>query len=395
MVCVSLVSALVNSAPSHAAGAATVINTVTTTGTTSVSLPASTISTGQMVVVTCSSSVSTTLSLSGTFALTTLLNQAGTPSLLSASGYVTTTYNNISTAYTCTAGSAGTISLTWYVITGLDNVSPVTGSSRGSGATQSSGTLTTSFVNTYLFAVITSNDSTLQSGWTNGFTAITSGGQSGGKLADRASFGSAGSNVTTTGSYSTTATAGNTTWVGHIIGFQAHIPEFSAKIVDGTGTVVTSPNFVMTTLNSSFSCQLATGSLGTTTQRLRVTNETSNPSWSLSIAATGGTSAPWTSGANNYSYNNAAGGGCTAGQLAINPSVATWGGTCATTGVSLGSNTAYSNGSVDSITLASATASASTACYWELTGIALSQQVPPEQPAGSYVLPMTITLVAI
>jgi hypothetical protein len=154
----------------------------------------------------------------------------------------------------------------------------------------------------------------------------------------------------------------------------------------------------------SFSCQTVTGTLGASTQKIRVNNTTNNPAWTISIAATGGATANWSAGTPKYDFNDTNGSGCTdgadadslGGDLTIDPSVGTdtpQSG-CTTTGVTLGSSAAFNEGTTNTITLASGGATAGINCYWDFTGISLSQKVPATQQAGTYSIGMTLTIVA-
>jgi hypothetical protein len=177
-------------------------------------------------------------------------------------------------------------------------------------------------------------------------------------------------------------------------------------IVNASGVTVASPTFAMSTIATSFDCQTTTGTLGTSSQRVRVRNTTATPGWSLSIAATSGSSALWTSGLLKYDFNDASGSpaGCAAGldsdsyagRMTVDPSVGTLSArsTCNTTGVTKGASTAFTEGTANSVTILSASASAQTGCYWELTGISVSQKVPQDQTNGSYTLSLTMTVVA-
>jgi hypothetical protein len=180
----------------------------------------------------------------------------------------------------------------------------------------------------------------------------------------------------------------------------------AVDIVDGSGASVASPAVSMVNSPFSFSCQTANGALGTASERVRVTNGTGTAPWSLSMAATSGESASWSGAGGSYDYNDSGGtsAGCgdsgdvdsLAGQLTINPSVATLTpqSGCSNTGVSLGSLAAFSEGGVSSIDLASASGSAGVDCYWELVGVTASQTLPAEQSLGAYSLNITLTLVA-
>ncbi len=165
----------------------------------------------------------------------------------------------------------------------------------------------------------------------------------------------------------------------------------TVDIVDGSGVSVTSPSVSFSAVTFNFdSVQTAIGTLGVAAQKIRVTNTTSTATWSLTIAASGGAGALWTSGGNTYAFNGAA---AANGQLTVNPS----GGTitpqagCTTTGVSLGSSSTFSGGTNTPKTVASAGSTAGTNCYWDITNASLSQTIPILQTSGTYTLGMTLT----
>lgn len=189
--------------------------------------------------------------------------------------------------------------------------------------------------------------------------------------------------------------------------FWRYIPSIeTVDIVNGSGTPVGSPSFDMSAVVAGNTCQTSSGSVGATGQRIRLTNTTANPAWTLSLAATAGIGGAWSSGTDTYDYNDPTGGspGCSdggdsdslAGQLSVDPSAGsiTPKSGCTSTGISLGSSSAFNQGTVDSITLMSASGSASTNCYWDLLGVNLSQAIPSFQAPGAYSLNMTMTVVA-
>jgi hypothetical protein len=178
----------------------------------------------------------------------------------------------------------------------------------------------------------------------------------------------------------------------------------SVDIVNGSGVSVLSPSVVMSVLTFSFTYQTSTGTLGTSAQKIRVTNTTSYAPWTLTVAATSGATALWTGALSSYDFNdataNAVDGGdadSVGGQLILQPNLATITpqGGCSSTGLSLGSQAGFVQGITNSVTLLTASSGAQTNCYWDITGIGLSQTVPAEQAAGSdYVLDITLTATA-
>ncbi len=182
----------------------------------------------------------------------------------------------------------------------------------------------------------------------------------------------------------------------------------SVDIVNASGTSVASPSFAMNSFGLQFECSSASGTLGLDAQRLRVQNGTTTPTWTVSIAATSGATDLWRNvgDTQQYDFNDPSGSpaGCAdggdadteAGQLTLNPSTATIApeSGCSSANVSLGSSTAFNEGTTNSIVLTSASASADADCYWDITGINMSQYIPKEQTIDSYSINFTITIIA-
>jgi hypothetical protein len=180
-------------------------------------------------------------------------------------------------------------------------------------------------------------------------------------------------------------------------------------IVDAGYVTVATPAVVFTPVNVSFSCQTSTGTLGTASQQVYISNpDAADNGWTASIAATAGATALWDSTGVDFDFNDPTGAGCTdggdadffAGQLSIDPSGATLANGqcvgCTTTAVTLGSSSAFNQGVTDSITLASAAAGADDVADYTIQGIDASQTIPSAQPAASdYDIDMTLSIVAI
>jgi hypothetical protein len=152
----------------------------------------------------------------------------------------------------------------------------------------------------------------------------------------------------------------------------------------------------MSSATYQFSCQTVTGTLGTSSQKIRISNNTATPTWTLSVAATGGSASKWSVASLQYAFNNPSSSGCGSGQLTINPAtgeLAPQSG-CPSTGLALGSSAAFNSGVLDSISLATANSSAAINCYWDLTGVSLSQKIPAEQMVGAYSINLTLTVTA-
>jgi hypothetical protein len=173
----------------------------------------------------------------------------------------------------------------------------------------------------------------------------------------------------------------------------------AADIMNASRVSVASPAVTMDAKSFSFDCQTSTKPFGTTSERIYVSDgdTTNSNGWTLSVAATSGASTLWTAGGNNFDFNNPAGSGCTGGQMAINPTAGTVTADCTgcnTTGVSLGSSTAFNQGTTDSITLMNASGSAANIWRGYLTGANVTQTIPAGQTPGNYSIDLTLTLVA-
>ncbi len=168
----------------------------------------------------------------------------------------------------------------------------------------------------------------------------------------------------------------------------------SVDVVDGGGASVSSPSVAFSPLPFSFDPQTSFGTLGTPSQKIRITNTTANPAWTLSLAATDGSGALWTSGGNQYDFNDGLSAG---GQLSVNPSALSLTplAPCSSTaGLTRGSASAFREVSppIVSITLLQAGPSAATGCSWDLTGVGLSQTIPASQASGTYQISFTLTI---
>jgi hypothetical protein len=160
----------------------------------------------------------------------------------------------------------------------------------------------------------------------------------------------------------------------------------SVAFVDNNGTPIASPMVAFSDISAG---STTSGQLSTASSRLRVINTRTVAPWSMTIAATAGPSANWNDGTDTMSFNRPG------SALTVDPAagtVAAVSAPCTTTGLTLEPAATFNQGVVDSITLLTAGAGADTGCAWDMTGAALTQTVPTNQPAGSYSLSMTITV---
>lgn len=185
-------------------------------------------------------------------------------------------------------------------------------------------------------------------------------------------------------------------------------------IMNATRVPVASPAVTMSAKSFSFDCQAggtaSTGTLGTNTERLYVSNgDASDTGFTLTVAATGGATTTWANGGatQTFDFNDPAGStaGCTdgadadsrPGQMTVNPTAGTITpdcGSCTTTGVSLGTSAGFNQGTLDSITLINAGATSSDIWRGYLTDAGISQTIPAEQVPDSYTLGLTLTATA-
>lgn len=180
----------------------------------------------------------------------------------------------------------------------------------------------------------------------------------------------------------------------------------SFDIVDAGNSSVLTPSYAMPATGFLFSCSNTTGTLGSSTQKLHTSNMSLSPAWTVSIAATDGSTALWRNGGNTqqFDFNDTTSSGCSdgadadsvAGKLTIDPSVATLTpqGGCSNSNLSLGSSSTFNEGVTNAITLLSASSSAQTLCYWDLTNIGLDQVIPANQASDTYTLNLTVTATA-
>jgi len=176
------------------------------------------------------------------------------------------------------------------------------------------------------------------------------------------------------------------------------------NIVDGNDNSVNEPSIAFTTKTMFFDYQTSNGTFGNSNEKIRISNTTAGAQWTLTIAATDNSAALWSASTPKFDFNDStanAGDGNDAdtygGQMSFIPNSATITpqSGCNTTGLSLGLSGAFSEGVDDSLTLLTAGSTAGTNCYWDLTGIPVSQSIPAEQTPGNYSINMTLTITAI
>lgn len=186
----------------------------------------------------------------------------------------------------------------------------------------------------------------------------------------------------------------------------------SVDIVNGSYVTVASPTVAMSAKTFSFSCQTggsaSTGTLGTATEQIYVVNpDAADNGWTVSLAASAATDV-WDSAGTDFDFNDPTTGGCTdgagdadalGGQMTVDASGGTLAvgncASCVTTNISLGSSTAFNQGTTDSITLLTGATASNDIGDWTLRGVAISQTIPAEQPAANdYDINMVLSVLA-
>lgn len=174
---------------------------------------------------------------------------------------------------------------------------------------------------------------------------------------------------------------------------QINAGTISTFIGDTNGAEVTSPNVAFSARTVSNTVQTSTGTYGTASERIYVDNpDGADGGWTLSLAATGGASATWTSGGNTYPFNGAS---SALGQLTIDASVGTLTASVGgTTGITKGTSSTFSGGTNGPVTLLTAAAGADDVNLVYLTGVSASQTIPAGTPTGTYTINFTQTVAA-
>lgn len=164
----------------------------------------------------------------------------------------------------------------------------------------------------------------------------------------------------------------------------------SVDIVDGSDVTVGSPSVSFASRSFLATTQTSTGTLGVASQKIRVTNPTSTATWAMVIAATSGNTTLWSDGSHTMDFNGAA----SAGRLTVDASGGTLAGvgSTSTANITKGSSTSFVQGTTDSVTLLTATASAAAPGQWDFTAVSMTQDIPALQATGNYSISMTLTV---
>ena len=191
----------------------------------------------------------------------------------------------------------------------------------------------------------------------------------------------------------------------------SYYPEFKTadgsldiRFADAANATLTNPTTVFSAAMTGRTASTTTAKLSNnSSQQLEVVNSLSTTGWSVSLAATGGSTAKWTQtgGTASYGFNNS---NANQGQLSVDLSSSAFtasgstplGQACTTAGLSYGAGGAFVAGtaSASAITLATASSSSGLTCLFKLQDISLKQTIPAYQKPGTYTLPVTATVVA-
>jgi hypothetical protein len=178
----------------------------------------------------------------------------------------------------------------------------------------------------------------------------------------------------------------------------------SVDIVDASGNSVSSPSVDFTTKNFDWGTQTSTGTFGTSSQKVRATNGTTDDTWSVNLAGSA-TTTTWTANSYHYDFNDDNGSGYTdgadadsyGGQMTVDPSGGTVAGvpdntSCPITNISKGLSDSFVEGTTNSIDIFYGASSSTVPCKWDFTGASITQKIPAAQPGGSYSISMTLSI---
>jgi len=181
----------------------------------------------------------------------------------------------------------------------------------------------------------------------------------------------------------------------------------AVDIVDGSYVTVDNPTMAMSAATFSFSCQTKTGSFGTASEVIYVSNpDAADNGWTVSLAAQATTNV-WDSAGTDFDFNDPTDSGCTdgadadafGGQMTVDASVGTLAVgqcvSCGTANITKGSSAAFSEGTTNTITILTGDALSDDIGDWKLTGVSISQKIPAEQPAATdYNINMVLSIAA-
>lgn len=352
---------------------------------------------GDLLVLVCSVGTAATVSATGYTAAAPSVSGTVSQGIfykLATAGETTATCD--STVRTKTGVGAQLYEYSGMAVVGVFDVA---GTASGTGTAVSSGSATPTSLSSLVFTAFTAAAGTTYSGVTAGYT----------KRADTFSLIHLGQadrfTVAMTAQSAAATNSTSSAWRGQVAVFKVSLGTRGADIVDASGVPVASPAIGFADVIFDLGCNFTLATLGTSTQKIRITNTTPYPAWSVNIAATNGATDYWFAGGNDkYDFNDPTVDGCTdgadadslAGKLFVDSSTGTVTpvGGCGTTGITLSPRTGFSEGTQDSIALVTAGSGAQTGCTWDVTGITLNQYIPAEQNAGTYSIGLTLTFLA-
>lgn len=161
----------------------------------------------------------------------------------------------------------------------------------------------------------------------------------------------------------------------------------SVNFVNAQGEEISSPSFKISNTNFDMSQKTITSYVGDSNKKIRITNTTQNPLWTVSISPSGGMGALWEDGnGHSYKFN----GTNSEGNMTIDPSSLNITGT----GLIRGNTQTFSLiNNIGSVTIASSTGSSSNDTHFDLENLGISQVIPAGQIAGEYGINMTLTII--
>ena len=187
---------------------------------------------------------------------------------------------------------------------------------------------------------------------------------------------------------------------GDYVSFAIALGELTVDVVDSSDASVSQPEFTMTALDFDTESLETSGVFGTSNLAIYVENKTDDAEWTLSLSADA--DSLWEGESYSFDFNDSSGvsdgldADTVGGQMTIDPSAATITASsgCTSNTITLGTESSFSEGSVDSITIATASDTTGVDCSWKITGIEMEQAIPAGQYADEYAIDLVVTVTA-
>lgn len=164
-------------------------------------------------------------------------------------------------------------------------------------------------------------------------------------------------------------------------------------IVDAAYEPVASPTVPFNDVTASLDCTSTTGTLGTATEQIYITNpDAADDGYTVSLASS--VESGWSDGENSFSYRDESNNGCNGGQLTVAGGIISDGKLASDLTAGIVTTGGSFTSEVSSVTLVNASVESADISEVVATGFGLTQTIPARTPASSYSLPMTLSIIA-